>query len=242
MKGAAALLCAGLLTACAHDRPRGGPPLQASTAEGWSPVVKDDPAGTRRRALAEAQRSALEAAVGVRVSARTNVSQAVTLEQKITSRTRGVIRSYDVLSEKKEEGFHKIRIRAMVELNAVDATDGPTVAVNLHGQHAASAAAGVKRGLIERGFSVLDAETTELVVNGEVTVRQIPPIDDWSSCRALVTLSALRRTTGEILWQESREASALDPVVLGSEARASESAGLLGGTALAKAVIPKLVD
>ncbi len=249
MRRTAALLCAGLLAACAHNHPRAAR-LRATTAEGWAVVDAGDPAGTRRRALAEAQRAAVETAAGVKVSAHTRVSQAVAVEQKITSRARGVIRSYEVLGEKEEGGFQKTRIRAFVEIDPpLDASapaeppfGDPTVAVNLSGLHARSAAAGVRRSLLDRGFTVIDAETSELIVSGEVTVRPISAVDEWSSCRARVTLSARRRKTGELLWQESRESSALDPAMAAAEAKASESAGRLGGAALAREVAARLSE
>lgn len=249
MRLTAALMCAGLLAACAHNQPR-AVRLRPATAEGWAAVDTGDPAGTRRRALAEAQRAAVETAAGVKVSARTSVSQAVAVEQKITSRARGVIRSYEVLGEKEEGGFHKTRIRALVEIDPpLDASappeppfGDPTVAVSLSGEYSRSAAAGVRRGLLDRGFTVIDTETSDLIVSGEVTVRPIAGVDEWSSCRARVTLSARRRKTGELLWQESRESSALDPALAAAEAKASESAGRLGGSALAREVAARLSD
>jgi len=64
MKPIVWLIGASLLAACAHA-PARGPRLTSAMGEGWAPIVRSDPAGTRRRALAVALREALEKATAL---------------------------------------------------------------------------------------------------------------------------------------------------------------------------------
>jgi hypothetical protein len=244
-----ALVGAALLAACAHA-PARGPRLARATAEGWAPVVKGDPVGTRRRALAEALRSATERASGVRVEARTKVSQAVAVDDTITARSSGEVRSYEILDDREENGFHKTRVAVLVEIGAPPSdTDrpgpppgDPKVAVNLSGPHSAEAAAAVRRGLIERGFSVIESSGADVTISGEVSVTPLGVVGPWISSRARVTLTARMVKTGRLLWSSSREASGVGPVFAAADVKASETAGLLGGEDLAREVALRLAD
>ena len=244
-----ALFGAALFAACAHAA-QGGPRLARAEAEGWAPAIKSDPVGTRRRALAEALREAVEKATGVRVSARTKVSQAVAVDDSITARSSGEVRSYEILGESEEGGFHKTRVRVFVEIGAAPA-DGdrpgpppgdPQVAVSLTGPHAESAAAGVRRGLIERGFRVVDGPGADLTVSGDVSVTPNGGVGPWLSSRARVTLSVRQVKTGKVLWTSSREAGGLGAAMASADVKASETAGELGGEELAREVAARLAD
>ena len=241
------LIAAALLAACAHA-PR-GPKLSRAMGEGWSPILKSDLAGTRRRALADALRSAIEKATGVRIAASTRVSQSIAIEDSITARTSAAVRSYEILGESDEDGFHKTRVSALIEIGAPP-SDGdrpgpppgdPKVSVRLDGPHADGAAAAVRRSLIERGFSVVDSGA-DVTVSGDVSVTALGKVGPWLSSRARVTLSARREKTGKILWTSSREASGVGAVLAGADSKASETAGLLGGEELAREVASRLAD
>lgn len=249
MRTGAAVLALALAAGCAHA-PARGPKLETVTAEGWSPSDKADPIGTKRRALAEAQRVAIEKVTGVEVSARTRVSQAVAVEQRITSRASGTIRSYEVLGESESDGFHKTRIRAVVELGAPanaarrpEAPPGdPKVRVKLRGDGADDAAVGVRRALIGRGFTIVNAGKGEITVTGDVSTAPQAAVGGFASCRSRATLQARRVKTGAVLWQSSREASAVDPGLTAACAKSSETAGLLGAEVLAREVATRLAD
>jgi len=245
----AVLAGAALFAACAHASARAPRPAAAVTAEGWAPVVKSDPAGTRRRALADALRAAVEQATGARVTARTRVAQAMTVDDTITAKVSGEVRSYEILGESEEDGFHRTRARVLVDVGAPP-SDGdrpgtppgnPTVAVELAGPHASEAAAAVRRGLIERGFTVVE-RGADLTVSGDVSVLPNGGVGPWLSSRARVTLSARQERTGRILWTASREAGGVGSVMAAADAKASETAGLLGGEELAKEVAARLAD
>jgi len=249
VKVLAPLLGLVLAAGCAHA-PSRGPKLETVNAEGWSPLDRADPPGTRRRALAEAQRAAVEKATGVEVSARTQVAQAINVEQKITARTQGTIRSYEVLGESESDGFLKIRIRAAVEVGPPALTEArpepppgdPKVAVILNGPHAEKAAAGVRKALLARGFTVIEGGDADLTVSGEVTLAPLGIVGEFNSSRARVSLQARRSKGGEILAESSREVSAIDPAASIAEEKSSETAGLLGAEILARDVASRLAD
>ncbi|MBI5597524.1 MAG: hypothetical protein HY928_15650 [Elusimicrobia bacterium] len=174
---AAALALAG----CSHQRMKVGKTEDGEVieAEGWSPIDAADLLATKKRSLAEAQKKAVERVVGVYISAKTRVAQAVSLDQNILANVGGYIKKYDVLSEKQEDGFYKTVIRAHVlykkvgdDLNGLglirpDAPPGnPKVMVVLAGEAGADraespAAGAVRKVLVDRGFQVVDPAELE---------------------------------------------------------------------------------
>ena len=112
----AAVAGAVLLAGCSGARLKVGAAQEGEVieAEGWTPVVDDDVLGMKQRSLADAQKKAVERVVGVFISAKTRVSKAVTVDQNILANVSGYVQKYDVLSERREEGFYKTRIRALV--------------------------------------------------------------------------------------------------------------------------------
>lgn len=262
---------------CAHDRlkPGRGEAGEIIEAEGWSPIDPQDEAATKARALAEAQKKAVERVVGVFISAKTRVDQAVNVDSRILANVKGYIRKYDVVAEKEEGGFHKTKIRALVlyqkigedlrDLGLVRPPPPPgnpsvVVRVKAKGQGkdamADAAASGVRRGLLERGFSVVDEDLkdvgmvrstdtaaalaavkrakADVVVTGEA---EAYPIEDarlagFRSVRARVTLQAVK-AGGQVLSQKTQEASGLDPAAPVAEGKAYDAAGALAGEAMA---------
>ncbi|MFI5347396.1 MAG: hypothetical protein ACHQ51_13565 [Elusimicrobiota bacterium] len=245
----ALLVAVALAAACAHA-PARGPLLQSTVAEGWAPVVKTDPPGTRRRALAAALRSAVEQASGVNVSGRTRVTRAVAVDETITARSAGSVKSYLILDETEADGFHKTTVRALVDLDpAPDPAarpepppGDPKVAVRLTGPNGNDAAAGVRRELIARGFTVIDGDGADITVNGDVAVAELGFAGPWNSARARITLEARQAKTGRLLWTSSREASGIGGAVAAAGAKASETAGRVGGEELAREVAARLAD
>ncbi|MBI5245136.1 MAG: hypothetical protein HY922_15850 [Elusimicrobia bacterium] len=245
-------------------------------SEGWAGIDPKDAYGTKQRALAEAQRKAVERVVGVYISAKSRVSQAAEVDQNILANVGGYIRKYNVLSEREEEGFHKTRIKAVVLYERVgqdlkkagllrpNAPPGnPKVVVLLRAKGAYSEAAdnraaqGVRRGLLERGYSVVDrsdpaafsslkstdsaaaAEVgrelgADIVVRGEAEAYALKDVrlGGFFSYRARVTLEAAKPATGEVVSSKVQEASALDPSPEIAAGKALDAAGLLAGEAL----------
>ncbi|MDE2512308.1 MAG: hypothetical protein KGL74_14380 [Elusimicrobia bacterium] len=238
-----------LAAACAHA-PARGPRLRSAVAEGWAPVVKADPPGTKRRALAAALRAAVEKTSGVHVSGRTRVTRAVAVEDELTARSAGVVKSYEILSDTEADGFHKTVVRALVDLDP--APDGavrpepppgdPKVAVSVSGPNGDDAAAAVRRELLSRGFTVVDGPAADITVRGEVAVSDLGYAGPWNSARARLTLEARQAGSGRVLWSASREASGIGAALASADSKASETAGRLGGEELAREVAARLSD
>jgi hypothetical protein len=243
------LIAAVLAAACAHA-PARGPMSRSAVAEGWAPVVKGDPPGTRRRALAAALRAAVEKTSGVEVSGRTRVSNAVAVDEITTARSAGSVKSYEILSETESDGFHRTTVRAVVDLDPspnAAVTPGPPpgdpkVAVSVIGPNGADAAAGVRRELVARGFTVIDGAGADIDVKGEVSVADLGYVGPWNSARARINLEARQSRTGRVLWTSSREASGIGGAVAAAGAKASETVGRVGGEELAREVAARLAD
>lgn len=165
-----------LLSACGKQRLKLGEQAggEVIEAEGLVPYRQDDLPGTKAAGLAAAQRSAVERVVGVFLAAQTRVDKSVMVEQRILGKTAGYIQKYDVLEEKREGGYWKTRIRALVsfdqvgmdlkDLGLLDPRDigSPRVAVLIDEQVDGDAAAtthaadGLTEKLIEGNFTVVD--------------------------------------------------------------------------------------
>jgi hypothetical protein len=81
-------------------------------AEGFSSSSKSD-------AIRQAQRMAVEEAVGVFIKSETEVENFVLKKDKIFSRTEGYVTRYDLLSDKKEGDDFVVLIRATVSLDKI---------------------------------------------------------------------------------------------------------------------------
>jgi len=226
------LLLLLLAAACAHA-PRGGGQARLVEAESWSPLEPKDPGVARKRALAEAQRRAVEKAAGLRLSARIRVEAAVSVEQRIETYARGVIRSYEVLSELVESGFLKVRIRALVLLEAAQDPWPKHVKIAV-AVPSAPISGGLSRALAARGFSMTGASDADLVLRGEARTFALPDrrLAGFHSCRARFSLEIVRAGTGEVS-RRTQEASALDLEEEGAREKALEVVGRLAAEALA---------
>ena len=200
-------LLAAALSSCA-----GAPERRARTveAEGWAPVAAGDESDGRARALAAAQKRAVEEATGVRVAAATRIDGAVAVRQRVWADTAGRLESWTVLKEWAEDGFHKARIRAVVA-----AGDPPSlrrapggVKVAVVGEGAAGPA--VRRALSASGFELVSGGA-EYVARFRAASR---PLHDtrlgaFSSSRARVTVEISDAATGAVVCERAGEASAL---------------------------------
>ncbi|MCB9654995.1 MAG: flagellar assembly protein T N-terminal domain-containing protein [Deltaproteobacteria bacterium] len=87
--------------------------------EGVAAVVKDDVAIARDRALDDARRKAVEQVVGAVVSSETLSENFQIVEDRIFARASGFVKTYEILSEQKEEGVYRVRVRAVVDQSDV---------------------------------------------------------------------------------------------------------------------------
>ena len=254
----------GVLVGCASGRLKlgqtdGGEVVEA---EGWSPVDSSDPVGTKNRALIEAQKKAVEKVVGVYISAKTRVSEAVAVNQNILANVSGYVGKYEIRSEREEEGFHKTVIRALVRYEKVgkdldklglirpDAPPGnPKIHVALDADDAAGA---VRRSLLAKGFSVVEApdkDSADIVLRGSAQVYRLDIRDmnlgGFHSYRSRVSLEAYNPKTEAVIVVKSMEASGLDPSPGIAKKKALDAAGGLTAEKLAEelyALLSKRVD
>lgn len=245
-----------LLAGCSSTAIKGdAQDAQWVEAEGWAPIDRADLSGTRQRALAEAQKKAVERVVGVRVAASTRVEAAITVRQKITADIKGYIRRYDVLAEWMDAGFHKMRIKALVSRRRA-AEDGqenipsepppgnPKVSVAIVGKGAAveggaNASAAVRSRLIAHGFAVInpdaDSPKPDFLLRGEVQTHPVtdPRLGSFRSCLAKIQLQVVETATGLVMVEKSQETPALGVDDESASSQAIENAGHLIGTTVA---------
>lgn len=83
-------------------------------------VDDKDLVGTKKRAIIDAQKRAVEMVVGVYISGSTIVERAITVRDKIIAKIDGHIDSYEILSEKREGELYKVRIKALVRITRIN--------------------------------------------------------------------------------------------------------------------------
>jgi hypothetical protein len=243
----AACLLLALTAGCAGVDPRsdGGARGDAGRreitvdAEGWAPLEGTDTLSARHRALAEAQKKAVEKAVGVTVRARTRVDDAVSVTQSIEANMGGTIGRYEVTSEGEQGGFFKVAIHAVViyqPLPSASAERRPSrVSVRIS---SARVAAAVRTALASRDVELSEDEAdADIVVTGVVETRGLddPRLGGFYSYTAKVSLTAANLRTGKVS-QADLEASAVDTDERAACDRALEEAGDGSGAALASAL------
>lgn len=84
------------------------------SAEGISVIQNGNTAAARDNAVNDALRKAVEQAVGTMISAETVAENYTVLQDRVYSKTRGYVRSYDVLSEMPEGQLYRVRVSAEV--------------------------------------------------------------------------------------------------------------------------------
>jgi hypothetical protein len=220
------LAVAGCATA-----PVSGAERKIVEAEGWA--AEEGPAAGDR-ALADAQKRAVEKALGVKLAASTRIEAAVAVRRRIWADARGRVESWTVLGERTAGGFRVIRIRAVVRRLAEDEEVPPPAETTVRIEAAGPAEAGLRRGFGARGFNVVERGGDFVVKarssSGLLRDERTAP---FVSGRGRVSVSVIDAASGGVVWEEAREAGGLDLDPLTASALAVESAGELGGRAAA---------
>lgn len=227
----AAFLLLALAAGCAGVEP-GPPPSERREiqveAEGWAPIEGDNRLNARHRALAEAQKKAVEKAVGVTLRARTRVDDAVNIKESIEANVGGSLRRYEVTSEGEEGGFFKVRIRALVLYQPIRTEKPERPPSRLSVRIASPKVAGAVRGaLASRDYEISAVEAdADVAVTGVVETRGLadPRLGGYFSYTAKVSLTAANLRSGKITRVEY-EASAVDTEEQAACDRALEMAG-----------------
>ncbi len=217
----------------------------------------------KRASLVDAQRNAVEKAVGVFVSGKTMVEKAVAIENNILSKTDGYIKKFDVISEgPAENNLYRTRIRALVAVKDLqnDLKDmsllktaelqRPRVMISLKEKvdkadvEDGAASSALQKSLMDQGFVVVQgdrAKEAELVINGKASSFpfQSEGLGGFVSYRARLALTVVRPGTQDVVSSLNKEASGLggnaDLAALKSLETVGELAGKDLGTTLTAA-------
>ena len=103
------LLC---LSAFAQD--------QAVEADGVARILDNNTAMARDNAIVDAQRKAVEQAVGVLMSSESAVQNYEIVSDRILTQSAGYITSYDVLDEQHDDKEYRVKIRAVIGMGALE--------------------------------------------------------------------------------------------------------------------------
>jgi len=244
MSGAARRLAAcvllGLTAGCAGVGTRGdadgGRREIVVDAEGWAPIQGSDTLGARHRALIEAQKKAVEKAVGVTVRAKTRVDDAINVKQSIVANMGGTIGRYEVTSEAQDGGFFKVGIHAVVIYQPLAPEELEKASSKLAIRIASpSVEAAVRSALAASDYEFSEGDANaDVVVTGVVETRGVsdPRLGGFYSYTAKVTLTAADHRSGKVD-QAEYEAAAVDTDENAARDRALESAGNTAGIELA---------
>lgn len=217
-----ALVISLALSACAHSGAR----TKVVEADGFAPVDARGLADARDRATLDARRHAVETVAGVAIESSSRVENAVTTEQRVTTRSRGFVEASSPVAEEVRDGMVRVRLSARVREGAAPFS---TVALRIPD---GPLAAGVTRALREkrvetnggRGSPELTgtsrtAELPQSLIAGTTAVR----------ANAALTLTG----GGGSAFHSSGAASGIDPDPIGAADKAVEAAGYRAGLELA---------
>jgi hypothetical protein len=221
--------------ACAGPRRADGAREVTVEAEGWAPTAGQNALSIRHRALAEAQKKAVETAVGVTVRARTKVENAVSIRESIEANMGGTIRRYAILSERRDGDFFKVRIRAVVlhrPGGGARRLKATRFSVKLPQERAASA---LRTTLSAHDFPLGQSEAdSEVLISGVVETfgKSDLRLSGFHAHRAVVSLSVADTRTG-IAEELTCSGAAMDLDDRAARDAALEEAGRSCGTELA---------
>jgi hypothetical protein len=162
-----------LMMCCLFTMPSSFSPVHAQKivqAQGTASIHQDFVAIARDRAIEDAQRLAVEQAVGVMVSNETLVENYQVISDKILQQSKGYIQSYEVLSDQREGNIYKVTIQAVVstgqiknDLEAIRLViarkSKPRLMILFDGGDQADfiAEAGMTKYFISKGFKLVDS-------------------------------------------------------------------------------------
>jgi hypothetical protein len=141
-------------------------------AQGTASIQKDFVDIARDKAISDAQRLAVEQAVGVMISNETLVENYQVISDKILSQSIGYIQSYEVISDVREGDTYKVTIQAVVstgqiknDLEAIRLIiarkSKPRLMILFNGREQQDfiAEASMTKYFISKGFKLVDSET-----------------------------------------------------------------------------------
>jgi len=191
------LLLAGCAGAPSKVQPSAGAPpdrpgeeIVVVEVEGEVNVIPGNAIATREAGLMAAQKKAVEKALGVMVTGQVVVSQAQVIEDGIFSKTAGYMKSWEVLSERDEDGVHFTKIRARVKFGDVKKdvdslgllirtkkVGNPRVMILIDekidgvASDGKTVETGLASALLEKGYKVVDADQLSEIRNQAAVVK-----------------------------------------------------------------------
>jgi hypothetical protein len=212
-RAAMVALAAVLMTGCAAGTR--GVAARSVVVEGWAPLGTLPRPEARRRALADAQRRAVEEVAGVEIAAVSTVDGAARVRERLSSVALGSVRRFAVLGEDAADGILRLRVRAEVELRRKEAAHrigwipgtGPS----------ADVAQSPAREAFVAAWTTYGGESAVAGTGGDVKIRLAqtqervdePRVRPFVSVRVRLTASVIRGEGGGEVWAATRESAAL---------------------------------
>ncbi len=166
--------------------------------DGEAAIVKGDLPSARTEAVSRARWSAVEQVAGVEIKGRTVVSDAMLLEDLITTQARGAVTSSRILGEQKGTDTIRVRINACVEpdlarnaltplaMNSSVSLFIPAMQIKHTGYEESTVfTESLSNALIQRGFTVLDLAQVKSPLS-KVTLERALNTGDFLALRSLV--------------------------------------------------------
>lgn len=207
--------------------PAGGGGRRTVEAEGMAPA---DSPRAGERALADAQKRAVEKALGVTLAASTRIEGAIAVKRRIWADARGRVESWSIIKEGTAGGMRVVRIRAVVIRLAEGEELPPPAEATVRIDATGPAREGLRRSFGARGFTVVE-KGGDFVVTARSSSKLLrdPRTAPFISGRGRVEMSVVDSATGGVVLTRSAEAGGLDSDPLEASAAAVASAGELGG-------------
>jgi len=167
---------------------------QTVEAEGMARILENNTAMARDNAIVDAQRKAVEQAVGVLMSSESVVQNYEIVSDRILTQSAGYITSYDILDEAQNDKEYRVKIRAVIGMGALEndvqaiqhliqQKGNPRmmflVSEELVGLKTAGVASAdmaqaevtLQQAFLNKGFEVVDAATVAQNVNREQAIK-----------------------------------------------------------------------
>lgn len=167
---------------------------QTVETEGVARILENNTAMARDHAIVDAQRKAVEQAVGVLMSSESVVQNYDIVSDRILTQSAGYITSYDVLDEKHDDNEYRVTIRAVIGMGALEndvqairhviqqkgnprmmfLVSEELVGLNTAGVASADMAQAevtLQQAFVNQGFEVVDAATIAHNVNREQAIK-----------------------------------------------------------------------
>lgn len=250
---------AGLLNGCAMMRTETKMRPQTVEAMGEARLDSQNRPLSRAKALARAEKAALEKALGVRISEATQLSASIVSHEAIDAESSGMINHYKILKEGESGSVYQVEIEATVSPLPADdrrqvslfskaPPDSQPLTIRLNGDIEGSrlgelALSAVEAGFKKRGFSFEDSDKTSgrfVVTTQGFSSKFIhsPLLGRLHSCRAKIDIQIQDTLSHNLIidrWVEAAGVGGSEDIALERAlSNASRKAGIQSAEELAQ--------